>query len=262
MDIPDSTRCKFIDIVMAKWFLLISFAVSILVISCTKDELTLPVRVSFDFELIPHEEGNFLKSTLHEDPEILQPPNIPGGRLSVAKGSLSIESIEFDGRRDEGKDVFFISNLPGPLLVDLETGKVNLEVSFDIPQGVYSMVEIYLNPGGGDAAPLILEGFIKRGAADEIPVRFEYDISEKLKIRAESKHQSNKIVLRKDVESKASIIIDAGSIFQFVNPSVIRNALVSSIEGKEIIIVSPDINIDIFNALAARVEKSISIVFN
>lgn len=262
MDIPDRTRCKLIDIVMAKWFLLTSFAVSILIASCTKDELTLPVRVSFDFELKPHEEGSLLKSSLEEGPGILQPPNIPGGRLSISRGSLAIESIEFDGRRDEGRDVFFISDLPGPLLVELETGKVNRELSFDIPQGVYNMVEIYLNPGGGDTAPLILEGNLTRGAAGEIPVRFEYTISEKLKIRAESKHQSNKIVLRKDVESKASIIIDAGSVFQFVNPSVIRNASVSSIQGKEIIIVSPDINVDIFNALAARVEKSISIVFN
>lgn len=245
---------------MAKWLLLTSFALSILVASCTKDELTLPAKVYFGFGFVFHEEELILDNP---EPGTLKklPPGFQGGKLEINKGTLVIRTLEFDGRRDEGRDVFFVSDLREPLVVNLETGTGNQELSFDIPQGVYNMIEIHLQPGGSITPPLILEGKISRGAAHVIPVRFELDIYEKLRIRAEP-YGLDKIILRRDIPSYAWIVVDAGSMFRFIHPTMFRDAMLSDIAGVETLLINSDNNQELFNALAARIEKSIKIVFN
>jgi hypothetical protein len=246
---------------MARWFLLTSFAVSILFASCTKDELTLPAKVYFGFGFVFHQEELILDTP---DPGGLKsklPPGFHGGKLEVNSGTLMIRSLEFDGRRDEGRDVFFVADLREPLVIDLETATGNQELRFDIPQGVYNMIEILLQPGGSTTPPLVLEGTISRGAAHVIPVRFELDIYEKMRIRAEP-HGSDKIVLRRDIPSYAWIVVDAGSMFRFIHPTMFRDAILSDIGGVETLLINSGTNQELFNALATRVEKSISIVFN
>lgn len=220
---------------------------------CTKDPLTEPAKVFFDFEMITLEEGN-----LKNNP----PSDIPAGKLSVSHGNLAIESIEFDGRRDQGKDVFFVSDLPRPLLIDLESGSSNQDMSFDIPQGIYNRVEFNLSLGGDEEIPLVLNGSIKKGNISEIPLRFEYNIREQLRINAKSAKQEEKIVLRKDTPSTARIVVDARSIFQLVNMSVLQNANISVLEGEEMILINLENNSEIFSSLANRIEKSFSIIFD
>lgn len=220
---------------------------------CTKDPLTQPAKVFFDFELIAVEEEN-----LKNGP----PVDIPAGKLSVSHGTLAIESIEFDGRRDQGKDVFFVSDMSRPLLIDLESGTSNQDMSFDIPQGIYNRVELYISLGGDEDIPLVLNGSIKRGNIGEIPLRFEYNIREQIRIRAKSAKEEEKIVLRKDTPSTARIVVDARSIFQLVNMSVLQNANVSVSGDEEVILINLETNSEIFNSLATRIEKSFSIIFD
>jgi hypothetical protein len=220
--------------------------------SCRKDELTLPARVVFAFELIAHEDGAHLKGG--------PPSNLPG-RITVNQGSLTIGSVEFDGRRDEGRDVFFVSDLRQPILVDLENGTSSAPLNFDIPQGIYNIIEIHLDLGGDDMLPLVLEGKINQGTPNEMPIRFEHNIREKFRIKAEP-GQGSKVVLRKDTPSNARIIVDSRSIFQFVNPSVIKDASVSVINGENVILINSITNNSIFNKMADRLEKSLSVIID
>jgi hypothetical protein len=246
---------------MARWFILTSFAASLLVISCAKDELTLPAKVYFGYGFLSHQEELTKASPESETLKSNLPPGFHGGKLEINKGTLMIRSLEFDGRRDEGRDVYFASDLREPLIVNLEDATGNQELSFDIPQGVYNMIEIHIHPGGSTAPPLVLEGTISRGAAHVITVRFELDIYEKLRIRAEP-YESDKIVLRRDVPSYALIVVDAASMFRFIHPTMFRDAVLTDIGGVPTLLINSITNKELFNALATRVEKSISIVFN
>jgi hypothetical protein len=226
----------------------------LLLSACRKDELTLPAKVFFEFELVSHEGEKYLKSG--------PPSNVLPDRMIINQGSLTIKSIEFDGLRDEGRDIFFESDLTQPLLVDLETGNSNQVLSFDVPQGVYNRIELNITLGWNDEIPLVLEGNISKGNLDEIPLRFEYNIHERIRVRAEPGKNSNKIVLRKDSPSVARVVIDAGQIFMFVNMSELQDAIVSLHEDRETIIISPRINNEIFNSMAARLERSIRVIFD
>jgi hypothetical protein len=239
---------------MKKGIFLLAIIFLLLQPACKKDELTRPARVFFEYELISHDEDNNLKSG--------PPFPVPFNRLTIDNGSLTVSSLEFEGRRDEGKDVFFISSMRQPLVVDLETGKGNQLLIFDIPQGVYNFIEINLNLGGNDGIPLILEGKINSGTPNEIHLRFEHDIFEKIRIRAESVLASTKIVLRKDTPSKAKIVLDSRYVFQFVNVMALRDADISIIDGKEVILINSLNNINIFNRMAERLEKSFSVIFD
>ncbi len=231
--------------------------------ACRKDELTLPSKVIFKFELIPHQEADNLKGG--------PPFDVPGGRMTIDRGTLTIESIKFDGKRDEAKDYSFVSNLPFPLIVDLESGETNQEVSFDIPQGVYNHVEIFLSLGVADEPSVALDGIIRRGPWEKIPIRFEYNIREQIRIWAEpgklresgeSGGQHNKIVFRKDTPSIARIVVDAGSLFQFVNLPEIQNATPSVRDGEKIIIISFDSNTEIFNTMGQRLDRSFRVIID
>ncbi len=233
----------------------------ILLSSCRKDELTLPTKVFFEFELITYEEGNNQKNRM--PPEEL-PFGPPFNRMSIDRGTLVIESIAFDGRRDEGRDVYFSSDLGKPVIVDLESGKTNQEISFDIPQGVYNRVELFLDLGSEDNVSLVLEGSIRNRQSVEIPLRFEYRFREWIRIMAESGSQADKIVLRKDTPSRVRIVIDAPAVFQFANLGRLQTATIAirDSDGEELLIISDSINTDIFNSMVTRLEKSFKVIFD
>ena len=240
------------------WIILI---LPLLLTSCGKDELTQPAKVSFEIELIPHEESNDQKSRV---PPHQRPFTGPFNKLIIDRGTLIIESISFEGRRDEGRDVFFTSDLKDPVIADLKTGGINQELIFDIPQGVYNQIDLFIDLGSEEMTPLVLEGRIRNKQSEEIPVRFEYNFREWIRIRAEPGNKGNRIVLKKEDLSRARIVFDAGSAFQFANLQALEAASVaiSVTDDQELLIISDRINTNIFNSVANRLEKSFRVVFD
>ena len=236
---------------MSKRSLLLTiFSIMLMLPACIKDELTLPAKVFFEFELIPSFDT-------------------PPGGMIINKGSIIIESIEFDGRRDQGKDVYFTSDLSGPVFIDLENGQSDRELSFDIPQGVYNRVKIILNLAekmeGSKGIPFVLEGKISEGPMNnmnKIPLRFEYNFHERIEIEARSGNNANKIVLRKDTPATARIVVDAGLLFQFVNLPTLNNFTISQFNNQETIIISPESNSEIFNRIGQNrgLERSFRVI--
>jgi hypothetical protein len=242
-------------IVMKKDIFLPVLVILLLFSACRKNELTLPAKVFFEFELIDYLDDNNLKSE--------QSIPVPLGKMTVDKGLLKINSIEFYGQRDEGRSVYFISDLRQPLVVDLESGISNQVVSFDIPQGIYNLIEIQFELLSDGGIPLVLEGSIAREPSEELPLRFEYEnLHEKIQTRAESGQNSNKVVLRRDTNSTARIIIDSRSVFQFVNRSMLQEASLSSIGGEEVLLINSFSNKNIFNIMAERLERSFKVIID
>ncbi|TVR73732.1 MAG: hypothetical protein EA408_04085 [Marinilabiliales bacterium] len=214
----------------------------------------MPAPVQFTFEMVPHEEGNNLKS--------VRPPVIPAGRLQIDRGLLVISSIEFEGRRDEGKDVFFGTNFPEPVTINLDTGETSHELTFDIPQGVYNRIEIILEIGGDNGIPMVLEGEIVKGQTDNIPLRFEYNLRDRIRIRAEPGEQHNSIVLRKDKMSVATISVDAGEVFRFISFQSPPGGLDSLQITEGTVLISSQLNTGLFNNMASRLERSFRVIFD
>ena len=232
---------------MRNLFYIFFFVCFVFLSSCEKDELTLPVEVSLDFAIKPYHAETGLKAS---------------NGFDVNQGAVIIQSLEFDGRRDEGEDYFFTKQFDIPLQAQMHNGNVNQQVSFDIPQGVYKRIELNLSLGleEGEYA-FQLKGTFQRGPLEEIPIVFEYSFNEEVRIRAKNKEGNEQIVLKKDNPSTATILVDVPFMFQLINPGMIQMAETTVIDNNETILINLENNTDIFNLLANRLEKSMRVLF-
>ena len=181
-------------------------------------------------------------------------------RFIINEGTFVINSIEFDGQRDEGEDYYFVSQFTTPLIAKVNTGVTSQTVSFDAPQGIYNKIDISFSLGTENENALILNGILKHGAFTEIPIRIEYTFQEKINVRGTDNEGSGQIVLKKDKPAKANVIFNAPAFFQLVSYGKIKNAITQNIEGQETILINNQTNNDIFNLLASRIDNSIQVI--
>ena len=226
--------------------------------SCSKDELTLPSKVYFHFGMTPHSdtENDDLKAGYNSAG---QPGPIS---FSIDKGTLVISAIEFDGKREQGQDVYFISDFPAPVVAKLYEEGTQAAVDFDIPQGIYKRIDISLHLGNGpDEMPLKLEGLLSRPGIGPVTIRFEYAFDDIISIRSTGNGANQDITLRKDQPSTAMVRLDAGSLFRLVNPAVFMNADIIVENGQNVLQISNNNNRNIFNQIAARMNNAFTVVF-
>lgn len=224
-------------------FLVVIF--NLLFSSCEKDEYTKPIEVSFGFTMDSLQLDESTKSS----------------SFTIDKGNLVVETLEFDGRREQGDDYFFTSEFSTPLQAGLHNQIMNQNVSYDIPQGIYNRIELTLSIGDGNENALCLEGNFNRGPFDEVPVLFEYAFQEQIRINARNKEGGEQIVLSKDNPVKATVRINVPNLFQFVNMNMIKNAETVQINGQEVIRINKETNNTIFNLIATKLDNSIQVVF-
>lgn len=224
----------------------ISCMICIALWSCEKDELKLPAEVKLAFDM---------KSfNLEEDVKASQ-------QFYVDEAYFILSDFEFDGQREEGEDYFFTRHFDEPLYAEMHTGLTNRDISFDIPQGVYSKIDLNMIAGNETTPALSLRGRFQRGPLEDVPVLFEYSFREEIRVRGMNKEGNRQVVLRKDVPGTATVLLDAPFMFQFLNMGLLRNAELYMFEGEETIIINSEKNTDIFNLVATRLDKSIQVIF-
>jgi hypothetical protein len=227
--------------------------------SCSKDELTLPSKVYFHFGMSPHSDSENEEGFKNGYGAVGQPGPIS---FTIDKGTLVVAAIEFDGKREQGQDVYFISDFPVPVVAKLHEEGTQANVDFDIPQGIYKRIDIAMHLGNGPGEmPLKLEGLFNRPGIGPVTIRFEYEFDDIITIRSTGSGASQEVTLRKDQPSTAMIRLDAGSLFRLVNPSVLMNADIIMENGQNILQISNNHNRNIFNQIAARINNAFTVVF-
>lgn len=234
-------------------------AIMVLVTSCSKDELTLPSKVYFHFGMTSYSDSENEEDIKNGNESTGQPGPIS---FSIEEGTLVIAAIEFDGKRAQGQDVYFISDFQDPIVATLHEEGTQTPVDFDIPQGIYKRIDISLHLGNGsDVAPLKLEGVFNRPGVGAVTIIFEYTFDDIITIRSTGSGSNQEITLRKDQPSTAMVQLDTGSLFALVNPGVFMNADISVENGQNILRISNNHNRNIFNQIAARMNNAFTIVF-
>ncbi len=228
---------------------------SLLLVSCEKiletPEDKLPATLNMSFSMDSH---SVTKNVSVE--------KNAGHRFSLTEGMIAVENISFDGRRDGGrKDVFFTSDFPLPHQIHL-TETPNLPgMVFDIPQGIYPMIEITLHLGTDDLPAIVLEGLFRRNEATAaIPVRFEYSFREEVRIRAKPGMGHQQIVLDRATPAKAIILVKTESLLRLVNPGMVAQAETVYIDGNEVLLISELTNQSLYNSISARLQQAFDLV--
>ncbi len=238
-----------------KRFLLLIILFTFFVSSCQKDPSTFPAKVQFSFGMTSFESQSNLKFALSSNP-----PN-SNNLLKIDDGTLVISKIDFEGRRQNVKDVFFTANFDPPIVIDLKEETASRQVQFDIPQGVYERIEMVFYLGAPGYLPFSMTGQANHPAFGGRLLRFEYPYSEPVRVRAKGQTGSE-VVLRKDVVSQATLLVDAGFLFRLVNTGLLVSAETLNEGGREVILIAREKNTPIFNVIANRLSQSFEVIFD
>ncbi len=179
----------------------------------------------------------------------------------LEQGQIVVENISFDGRRGEGlNDVFFISDFDQPYHINLAGEAVLPGISFDIPQGIYPMIEITLHLGTEQQPAIVMEGLFHRGIAQSIPVRYEYNFTEQVRIRAASGQGAQQLVFSRDESKIASVVLQSESLLRLVNFGMIMQAETVMLNGQEVLLINENTNPSIYNSISARLQQAFTLI--
>ncbi len=183
------------------YFIILLFLFSM----CEKDPFTIPVNVNFEF-VYDTESINLKKGS--------------DTKIDFTEGRIIVKSIEFHGEREEGGPVDFSSDF-NQAEGNLMTGNTNPNVHFDIPQGVYTNIKIFIEIDTTNSNPALL---IAGNLTDSIllsyintsTIKFNYQLqhNEIFELYAKPADTSGNIVIKENNPPKVQIIIDPLYIFQ------------------------------------------------
>lgn len=215
--------------------------VGVALIGCKKNQLKKPTDVSF-------------KLTINKDLS-------SNGKLVFTSGTFWLSEFDVAGTRQEGDPIAFSKSFPGGLAINFSSNAIS-ELDFDIPQGVYTNLEVEfdaLESSGGIS--LVVNGTYVNNSMTNIPVRFEFMSAETFAIEGEDYAGSSTIVLDKDVPLSALIELDPIYWFDIVPANMLENATLTDVEGTMTLLINENVNEDIYDLLADRVDESAEAVF-
>ena len=212
---------------------------------CDEDELDKPTNVQFKVSM--------------EELEISDGKNLKIGKpMQIDDGRIAIESIEFDGTRENAKDYYFSRSFEKGLIGDLGQNKLNMDVTFDIPQGSYHPARISLQLGTVDSlSPIVLYGTYNHPTSEETQVEFRFSKMNnepiEIELKIENTKGDKKVLFKKGKTKTLNIEVNLNPLFARFNPGTLNSATITQEGSTRKIIISPNQNEEMYNELIDRI---------
>ncbi|MEO6301727.1 MAG: hypothetical protein ABIP51_01015 [Bacteroidia bacterium] len=187
-----------------------------------------------------------------------------GGNLLFNGGNILLDNFSFEGKRDQGGDVYFDKN-SGTLYASFDPNATIPEWNFDIPQGSYSQIKISYKTAGSpsDKQIVVLGSYTNTVNNNVYPVRFEFQAPQTFVIFAKTSSGNSQIVLDKNVGSTATIRMDPVYWFQVITTTMMDNASITNLNGVPTILINKNTNNNINAAMQSRVHDDVTqVIFN
>ena len=204
----------------------------------------------------------------------------PGGRLNFTGGYITLASFSFEGKREQGGDVFFTKEYERGLQLAFDATKPVDALAFQVPQGNYIRIEVEMETyDDTSVSGLVVSGSYLHSNGTRYPIRFELSSSIHIEVTARDKSGSSQIVLQKSAPATAKIKLDPVKWFEAVPLSHLDNAVLSVGEGEterdeegdseeemgsgtSYILINEEVNESIYEIIITRIEKSSGIVID
>jgi hypothetical protein len=147
--------------------------------------------------------------------------------------------------------------------LDFSNGTVNPPVTFDIPQGTYTNIqmEFRADPADTASASIRLVGQFVHGPNDTIPVYFEFDPSQVFTVQAETADGNHEITLVKDQPVTVQVTFDPVYWFDLVTYGQLQAANHVNVNNVPSIVIDAINNSGIYQSVAGRIRESTKVVF-
>jgi hypothetical protein len=191
--------------------------------------------------------------------------------FSTTSATMVVGEIDFSGIRKEGGNVSFSRVETTPLSLTLNNWTTaSYSDSYDIPQGVYTSINLVVKAVSQNAVPSIsVSGtFTKMPDTMDLddkpqttPVLFELNSGENFTMNAAATNGSNQIVLIAGTPATCQITFDAGYWFATVTENQFKNATKYKVNGVNTIVINETQNEDIYSLVVARINQTPTAVF-
>jgi len=254
----------------------------IITAGCEPEEYTLPV----DFEL---------KFRIAETP-------VMDGKLIVRSIALNLGSIEIEGRRAAGEDVFMTRKFDDSRVIIIRPHFTTEAISFNIPQGIYDRLSFQLKLWPDPEEEDLYDDFqewledMEHGEEEIDDLRedlgdiiedFLEDVSPCLIMHAEySKNNElynvvfvindplslnilasnvfgeREVILDRNIINRGEIVFDPSIWFSIVQPPVLESAFYGVIDDEKYIFLHKKVNPLLFTTIYNRLDGSATLLIN
>lgn len=183
------------------------------------------------------------------------------GDLVFSGGIVHLSSFSFSGERQQGDPSSFGNVFSGGLAISFHPSNPVAQLDYDIPQGTYTSIEIEFGIIKVGQSSITVDGVYTNTGGTDVPLRFEFASAETFEIFAEANDGSGTIVLDADVASSAVIRLDPVYWFDIISDNMLDNASLTNMSGTMTLLITEDINENIYDLLADRVDESSEAVF-
>ncbi len=225
---------------------IVSLFLVLFITGCTKkDELTRPVKVYF-------------KIGISTDSTVIAPEY-----FAFNECQIGIQSIQFEGKREAGGDIYFEtdSKMNLPTITFREPAVIS---EFDVPQGIYYYMKWIITMKCMEeytpCTGIVIKGDYFPQTGLEMPFLLEIEQPEEFSVKAYDPENRSTIVLTKNKEYQATVLIDPVNAFNAISRYDMENAEISDTGGETCIIISRIKNGDLYTILLNRIFGSAKVV--
>ena len=260
----------------------ISIILLIITSGCEPEEYTLPV----DFEL---------KFRIADTP-------VMEGKLIVRSIALNLGSIEIEGRRAVGEDVFMTRKFDDPRVIIIRPHFTTEAIDFNIPQGIYDRLSFQLKFQPDQEEEDLYDDFeewledLEAGEEEIDDLRDDLgDIIEdyledvtpclimhaeyfrnnelynvvfvindplSLNLLATNVFGEGEVILDKNITNRGEIVFDPSIWFSVVQPSVLESSFYGVIDDEKSIFLHKKVNPLLFTTIYNRLDGSATLLIN
>jgi hypothetical protein len=191
--------------------------------------------------------------------------NSSNGLVKFNSASIRVKNLIFSGERKQGQKHIEMKHIFDPLLyTSLTATQASTNIIFDIPQGTYTSIKMFLEiegEAGSANSSLALQGYYTKNN-HTIPVKFEFNSGQTFEMPARSSNGSEEIVLVEGTPVTSTLVFNPQYWFEIIPQSMLDNAQLSTNWGDTVMVISHYQNEDIYQLVIDRLAEGNEAVFN
>lgn len=173
------------------------------------------------------------------------------------EGQVNVSRLTFEGNRLQARSVTFEDDFGSPLPIDIPTGLADNSLQYDLPQGTYREVrmEIFLESGADSTPSITLKGYFidSSGVLRDVHFFVSGKIESNLITKYPGEREDFSILSGDNYHSV--IRLKLNDWFSSIPRSILENAEISNLNGRETIVISDEHNVPIYSAILPKLGQ-------
>lgn len=180
--------------------------------------------------------------------------------IDLQSGIIRIDKFEFEGKRQQGNDVYFSNEASGLTALDISSTSFLNALRYDIPQGTYDEIRCRIRFKSADSnLPSVhLEGNYVNSSSQSFPVVFEaYD-----QVPIEINLTGTEVVFVEETDATGRIQFNINEWFAALTSNQLDNADLTNVNSVQTILIDEQNNSDLYDIIFNRIGTTESLGFN